>query len=93
MNVTFTGKLETERFPHKTVSFFVFTAEIKNIWSVIKIIREKLVEPREINENAKERSDNQQIHTLQQKNQDLQIENCILKEQLTEQNNVLKNIS
>ena len=41
----------------------------------------------------KERNGNQEIHTLQQKNQDLQNEICMLKDQLREQNNVLKNIS
>ena len=73
--------------------FSVFSEEIKNIWSEIKAIREKFVEPHQLKENEKERNGNQEIHTLQQKNQDLQNEICMLKDQLREQNNVLKNIS
>ena len=73
--------------------FSVFTEEIKNIWSEVKAIREKLVEPHQLKENEKERNGNQEIHTLQQKNQDLQNEICMLKDQLREQNNMLKNIS
>ena len=71
----------------------VFTEEIKNIWSEIKTIRGKLAEPHQPKENEKERNGNQEIYTLQQKNQDLQNEICMLKDQLKEQNNVLKNIS
>ena len=92
-NLTFADNPETEHFPHETVPFSVFTEEIKNIWSEIKGIREKFVEPHQLKENEKERNRNQEIHTLQQKNQDLQNELCMLKDQLREQNNVLKNIS
>ena len=53
--MTFADNLETERFPHETVSFSVFTEEIKNIWTEIKTIREKLVEPHQLKENEKER--------------------------------------
>ena len=91
-NLTFADNPETERFPHETVPFSVFTEEIKNIWSEVKAIREKLVEPHQLKENEKERNGNQEIHTLQQKNQDLQNEICMLKEQLRVQN-MLKNIS
>ena len=92
-NLTFADNPETERFPHETEPFSFFTEEIKNIWSEIKAIREKFVEPHQLKENEKERNGNQEIHTLQQKNQDLQNEICMLKDQLREQNNVLKNIS
>ena len=92
-NLTFADNLEKERFPHETVPFSVFTEEIKNIWFEIKAIREKLVEPLQLKENEKERNGNQEIHALQQKNQDRQNEICMLKDQLREQNNVLKNIS
>ena len=92
-NLTFGVNLDTEHFPHETVPLSVFTEEIKNIWSEIKTIRGKLVEPHQSKENEKERNGNQEIHTLQQKNQDLQNEICMLKDQLREQNNVLKNIS
>ena len=92
-NLTFADNPETECFPHETVPFSVFTEEIKNIWSEVKAIREKLVEPHQLKENEKERNGNQEIHTLQQKNQDLQNEICMLKDQLREQNNMLKNIS
>ena len=44
-NLTFADNPETGRFPHETVPFSVFTEEIKNIWSKIKAIRKKLVEP------------------------------------------------
>ena len=81
------------RFPHKTVPFSVFTEEIKNIWSEVKAIREKLVELHQLKENEKERNGNQEIQTLRQKNQDLQNEICMLKDQLREQNNMIKNIS
>ena len=91
--MTFADNLEKERLPHETVPFSVFTEEIKNIWSEIKAIRENLVEPHQLKENEKERNGNQEIHALQQKNQDLQNEICMLKDQLREQNNVLKNIS
>ena len=40
-NLTFADNPETERFPHETVPFSVFTEEIKNIWSEIKAIRKK----------------------------------------------------
>ena len=92
-NLTFADNPETERFPHKTVPFSVFTEEIKNIWSEVEAIREKLVEPHQLKENEKERNGNQEIQTLRQKNQDLQNEICMLKDQLREQNNMLKNIS
>jgi len=77
--------VETEYFPHKTVPFSVSTAETKNIWSEIKTIPEKLVEPHQLKENKKERNVHK-IHTLQQNNQDLQNEICMLKDQLREQN-------
>ena len=92
-NLTFADNPETERFPHKTVPFSVFTEEIKNIWSEVEAIREKLVEPHQLKENEKERNGNQEIQTLRQKNQDPQNEICMLKDQLREQNNMLKNIS
>lgn len=92
-NLTFADNSETERDPHKTVPFSVFTEEIKNIWSKVKAIRKKLVEPHQLKENEKERNGNQEIHTLRQKNQDLQNEICMLKDQLREQNNMLKDIS
>ena len=87
-NLTFADNSETERFPHENVPCSVFTEEIK-------AIHEKFVEPHQLKENEKERNGNgnQEIHTLQQKNQDLQNEICMLKDQLREQNNVLKNIS
>ena len=91
--MTFGVNLDTEHFPHETVPLSVFTEEIKNIWSEIKTIHGKLVEPHQSKENEKERNDKSKIHTLQQKNQDLQNEICMLKDQLREQNNVLKNIS
>ena len=78
-NLTFADNPETERYPHKTVPFSVFTEEIKNIWSEVKAIREKLVEPHQLKENEKERNGNQEIHTLRQKNQDLQNEICMLR--------------
>ena len=92
-NLTFAVDLDTEHVPHETVPLSVFTEEIKNIWSEIKTIRGKLVEPHHLNEIEKEGNGNQEIDTLQQKNQDLQNEICTLKDQLREQNNVLKNIS
>ena len=84
-NLTFADNPKTECFPHETVPFCVFTDEIKNIWSEIKAIREKLVEPHQLKEYEKERNGNQVIHTLQQKNHDLQSEICMLKDQLREQ--------
>ena len=92
-NLTFAVNLDTEHIPHETVPLSVFTEEIKNIWSEIKTIGKKLGELHQSKENEKERNGNQEIHTLQQKNQDLQNEICMLKNQLREQNNVLKNIS
>ena len=92
-NLTFAVNLDTEHVPHETVPLSVFTEEIKNIWSKIKTIRGKLVEPHQPKENEKKRNGIEEIHTLQQKNQDLQNEICMLKDQLREQNNVLKNIS
>ena len=47
-NLTFADNPETERFPHETVPFSVFTKEIKNTWSEIKAIRKKLVEPHQL---------------------------------------------
>ena len=88
-NFTLADNPETERFLHKTVPFSVFTEEIKNIWSEVKAIREKLVEPHQLKENEEERNGNQEIQTLRQKNQDLQNEICMLKDQLREQNNML----
>lgn len=58
----------------------------KNIWPEIKAIPKKIVEPNQLKENEKE----EMIITLQQKNQDLQKEICMMKDQLREQNNVLK---
>ena len=53
-NFTFGVNLDTEHFPHETVPLSVFTEEIKNIWSEIKTIRGKLVEPHQSKENEKE---------------------------------------
>ena len=92
-NLTFAVTLDTEHIPHETVPLSVFSEEIKNIWSKIKTIGKKLGELHQPKENEKERNGNQEIHTLQQKNQDIQNEICMLKHQLREQNNVLKNIS
>ena len=91
--ISFAVNLDTEHIPHETVRLSVFTEEIKNIWSEIKTIGGKLGELHQPKENEKERNDNQENHILQQKNQDLQNEICMLKDQLREQNNVLKNIS
>ena len=71
-NVTFANNLETERCSHEAVYFSLFTAETKNIWSEIKTIHEKFVEPHQLKEKEMERNANQQIHTLQQKNKELQ---------------------
>ena len=57
------------------------------------VIDDCQVEPHQPKENEKERNGNQEIHTLQQKNKDLQNEIWMLKDQLRKQNNVLKNIS
>lgn len=46
-----------------------------------------------IKESDNERNDNQEIRTLQQKNQDLRNEICMMKDRLKEQNNALKIIS
>ena len=75
------------------MSLYIFNEEINNIWSEIKAIKGKFVDSRQLNESGNESSNIIEIHTLKQRNQDLLNEICILKDQLSEQNNALKSIS